>query len=69
MAVMINKLKLKAAIYQPINERLLAMIETLRSDAALLESGKGWRSENKMHKGNALKELLSCIAKAARSVS
>lgn len=62
------KLQLKSAIYQPMNERLLAMIETLQPNAALLVSGKGWQSENNLLKRDALKELLSCIDKGARSV-
>ena len=62
------KLQIKAAVCAEMNQRLLALIETLHADADQHDSGLSWQSARNLHEQESLGELVRCIETAAQTV-
>jgi uncharacterized protein (TIGR02466 family) len=65
---MVWKILIRAALHEPMDERLLALLGRLRRDLPALETGRGWQSERTLHEREELGPLCSCIGEVAKSV-
>jgi uncharacterized protein (TIGR02466 family) len=66
-ASLVWKLHLPAAIHEPLDARLLALLATLRGPNPLA-AGQGWQSETTLHERAELADLLGCLHQAARGI-
>ena len=57
------KIALKAEVYRPLNEKILATLEVPK-----LAPGQGWQSQQRLHEREELRDLVSCVHDATRSV-
>jgi len=57
------KIALKAEVYRPLNEKILASLEVPK-----LAPGQGWQSEQTLHRREELGDLVSCVHDATRGV-
>ena len=62
------KIQLKADLHEAIDAKILSALERMRRGLPKLEPGQGWQSEQTLHEREEFRELISCGAKAAKSV-
>lgn len=62
------KIQLKAELRDAIDARLMAALEEMRRDLPQLGPGQGWQSGHALHEREELRELVSCVSRAAKSV-
>lgn len=62
------KILLKPQVRDAVDARILATLEGLRRDLPGLEPGRGWQSERTLHRREELRDLMSCVDSAARSI-
>lgn len=62
------KIRLKAAVRQTIEEKVLQALETMRRDLPPLEPGSSWQSEQALHEREEFRELAARVIGAAKSV-
>ncbi|HSD43021.1 MAG: 2OG-Fe(II) oxygenase family protein [Bacteroidota bacterium] len=65
---MVWKVLLRPELHDPLDERLLGLLEKLRRDLPMLEPGRGWQSERNLHEREELQDLVSCAGHLAKSV-
>lgn len=62
------KIQVNAQLYEAIDARILAVLESLRQDLPKLAPGQGWQSERTLHEREEFRDLVSCINKAATGI-
>ena len=62
------KIAIKPELRDAIDARVLAMLQSMRRDLKKLEPGRGWQSEQGLHKREELRDLVACIGNATRSI-
>jgi uncharacterized protein (TIGR02466 family) len=62
------KIQVKDTVRDAIEQKFLPLLAQLRKDTAVLAPGQGWQSEQTLHEREELRDLVSCIDKAVRSV-
>lgn len=62
------KIQLKAEIHDAIDAKILAMLEGARRDLPEIGLGQGWQSDQMLHEREELRELISCIRNATKSI-
>lgn len=62
------KIRLRAAVRQTIEDKVLRALETMRRDLPPLEPGSGWQSEQALHERGEFRELAARVIGAAKSV-
>lgn len=60
------KLQLKAELHQPMDAKMLAVLDRMRGAAP--PPGQGWQSEQQVHKLEEFHDLVSCIDRTTRSI-
>lgn len=60
------KLQLKAELHQPMDAKMLAVLDRMRGAAP--PPGQGWQSEQQVHKREEFHDLVSCIDRTTRSI-
>lgn len=61
------KLQLKAELHQPMDARILGMLEPMRG-AAPPVPGRGWQSQQGLHTLEELQELVSCVRRTTLGI-
>jgi uncharacterized protein (TIGR02466 family) len=62
------KLQLKTAFHEALDARLLRMLAEMRRDAPPLAPAQGWQSERLLQSRPEMRELASCVERAAATV-
>jgi uncharacterized protein (TIGR02466 family) len=62
------KVQLKAELRDAIDAKVLAMLDRMRRDLPELRSGHGWQSAQVLHEREELRDLVSCVDSAAKSI-
>ena len=62
------KVQLKPELHEPIDTRLLALLDQMRRDAAPPAPGQGWQSEQTLHRREEFADLVLHIDSLAKSV-
>lgn len=62
------KIQLKAEIHDAIDAKILAMLEVARRDLPEIALGQGWQSDQTLHEREELRDLISCIHNATKSI-
>ena len=62
------KIQLRQELRQRIEAGIVPVLDELRRDLPRLTPGQGWQSKQTLHEREELRELRSCIDKAAASV-
>jgi uncharacterized protein (TIGR02466 family) len=62
------KLQLRAKVREAIDARILAALARLRGEAPKLASGQGWQSDQTLHELEDLRDFISCVDRAVKSV-
>jgi uncharacterized protein (TIGR02466 family) len=62
------KLQLKAQMHEATNSKIIAALARMRREAPRLAPGQGWQSDHGLHELEELRDLISCIDNAAKSV-
>ena len=62
------KIQLEADLRAALNTRIAAALADLRRDLPPLPPGQGWQSEQALHRREDLRDLVSCIERAATSI-
>jgi len=62
------KIQIKAELHDAMDTKILAALERIRRDLPELGAGQGWQSEQTLHEREELRDLVSCINNAAKSV-
>ena len=62
------KMQVRREVHEPLAERLLARLDTLRGDPAPLAAGESWQSPHALHRFEELAELAVIIEEGARAV-
>lgn len=62
------KIQLKAEIHDAIDAKILAMLEGARRDLPEMGLGQGWQSDQTLHEREELRDLISCIRNATKSI-
>jgi len=60
------KVQLKRDLHTAIDAKILAAIEAMGSEAAELEPGQGWQSEQNLHEREEFQDLVACVDKVAQ---
>ena len=62
------KFQLRPDLHEPMNARILALLERLRCDLPPLASGQGWQSEQRLHEHPELRDLMACADRGVKGV-
>lgn len=62
------KVQLKAEMHEVIDAIILAALERMRRDTPQLAPGQGWQSDKTLHELEELRDLISCVNNATKSV-
>ncbi len=62
------KIQLKARLRDALDARILTALNKMRRGLPALATGRGWQSEQTLHRREEFKDLVSCVGRAARSV-
>ncbi len=62
------KVQLNAELRDAIDAKVLAMLERMRRDLPELVAGHGWQSAQALHEREELRDLVSCVGSAAKSI-
>ena len=62
------KVSLKAQVRDAIEPRIIAALEEMRRELPKLETGRGWQSEQTLHRREEFRELAACVRDAAKSI-
>ena len=60
------KVQLKRDLHTAIDAKIPAAIEAMGSEAAELEPGQGWQSEQNLHEREEFQDLVACVDKVAQ---
>jgi hypothetical protein len=62
------KIQLRAEVHEPIDASALGLLHSLRQGLPELKTGEAWQSGHALHRREELRELCSCVNRAAASV-
>jgi len=62
------KIQLQAALHQPLDARILALLAEMRAGLNQPPMANAWQSGHELHRCEELRELVACILKAGRGV-
>ncbi|WP_212744071.1 2OG-Fe(II) oxygenase family protein [Ramlibacter sp. 2FC] len=62
------KIQLQAALHQPLDARILALLAQMRAEAERPAQAHTWQSGHDLHRCEELRELQACVLKAGRGV-
>lgn len=62
------KTQLKAEFHEPLDTKILALLAQFRRDGAELVPGRGWQSEQALHRRTELEDLVVCINDMTKGV-
>ena len=62
------KIQIRPALATTIDAKILAALARIRAKAPKLAPGQGWQSAQTLHELEALRDLVACVNKAAKSV-
>ncbi|MBI1732673.1 MAG: 2OG-Fe(II) oxygenase family protein [Gammaproteobacteria bacterium] len=62
------KVQLKSEFHEPMDAKILAVLERMRRDGPESAPGEGWQSEQTLHERDEMQELVSCVKNVAKGV-
>jgi uncharacterized protein (TIGR02466 family) len=62
------KIELRRELHEAINEKILTTLEGMRRGLPKLAAGQGWQSEQTLQQREELRDLVSCIERAAKGI-
>lgn len=62
------KFQLRSDFRDTVDAKIIPLLEAMRRDVPTLAAGQGWQSVPTLHEREELRDLLSCVDRAARSI-
>jgi uncharacterized protein (TIGR02466 family) len=62
------KTQLKAEFHEPLDAKILAVLERMKRDGPEPAPGRGWQSDQTLHERDEFRELVACINDMAKGV-